>query len=326
MDPTSGALTAIPGSAITIDNPFQAVVDPQGKYLYAISGNDGLHGYQIASNGALQELAGSPFTTAMNGTIALAMDPSGKFVFLSRDVIGQLETWVIDRTSGTPHLGPTATADGMNPDTLLVDPRGDQLLVSNHNSGSVTAFNIINGSLNKNAPATTIDPADLPANIAFLPDAMHAFVAMAGTGRIAALVTNHQFAPMMSVAGSPFTGATNNLGLAIDAANDHMFVAESGSVFAAPLGNHVVTLSIDPSTNMLTPIAGATVSTPPHPVMMTLDPSGKFLLVAATGTFMPTMPGGLVEYAVDPSGTLTPLPGATVGDFPIWVTIVGSVE
>jgi 6-phosphogluconolactonase (cycloisomerase 2 family) len=68
IDPTTGALSPLPGTAQPSGIPLTPpAIDPSGKFLYFVSQNSsgigiGLSGYAIdASTGAVTPVAGSPF-------------------------------------------------------------------------------------------------------------------------------------------------------------------------------------------------------------------------------------------------------------------------
>jgi 6-phosphogluconolactonase (cycloisomerase 2 family) len=86
IDGTTGALTAISGSPVQVNNASFLTVDPSGSFLYA-DGNSGIFAVTIDSNtGALTLVAGSPFplpinTNSLPTPTVLAVDSSGSFVY-----------------------------------------------------------------------------------------------------------------------------------------------------------------------------------------------------------------------------------------------------
>jgi len=62
IDATSGKLEAVPGSPITALAPYSAAIDPSGRFLYIGEDLPETSVYRLSrSNGAMTELAGSPF-------------------------------------------------------------------------------------------------------------------------------------------------------------------------------------------------------------------------------------------------------------------------
>jgi 6-phosphogluconolactonase len=115
LDSATGALTAVSGSPFSTGdspiaaNPAQVAIAPAGGFVFA--GNAGAGGsgsistYSINASGALTPVAGSPVAlgTPSEGTGSLAVDPLGKFVYIST-IPKQLEAFAL--TQGTGALIP----------------------------------------------------------------------------------------------------------------------------------------------------------------------------------------------------------------------------
>jgi 6-phosphogluconolactonase len=108
IDNSTGALTAIQGSPF-VNQSFiaeSAALDPLGKYLYVGNLAPGsVSAYTIdASTGALTQIPAPPPTDPVfpgPGVHAMAVDPSGKFLFASGNGIdGEIQPYSIDPTSG----------------------------------------------------------------------------------------------------------------------------------------------------------------------------------------------------------------------------------
>jgi len=85
IDPTTGALTPIPGSPFPAGSvPISVAVDPLGKFAYVANELDNtVSAYSIDSEtGALARIPGSPFATGIY-PLSVAVDPSGKFAYVS---------------------------------------------------------------------------------------------------------------------------------------------------------------------------------------------------------------------------------------------------
>jgi 6-phosphogluconolactonase len=68
INPTTGAVTPIPGSPLAVSQPGFAAVDPSGAFVYVPNSADpSISGYTInAASGALTPIAGSPFPAEYN--------------------------------------------------------------------------------------------------------------------------------------------------------------------------------------------------------------------------------------------------------------------
>lgn len=123
VDPTTGELTALPGSPYATggNTADGLVLDPTGRYLAATntgSGNIGQFSIDTGS-GQLSLVDGAAVTPAV-GTQpgAIAFDPSGRFAYLTDAETDSISSYSIDPTTGTLNFlgsqptgsGPTAVA------------------------------------------------------------------------------------------------------------------------------------------------------------------------------------------------------------------------
>ena len=108
VNPTTGVLTAVPGSPFSDGNdPLRSVVDKNGKFLYASSlKNPGsILAFSIdATTGALTPITGSPFVGRNLGGFHsdfLALTPSGSFLYcFSAQNSEILSVFAVDSTNG----------------------------------------------------------------------------------------------------------------------------------------------------------------------------------------------------------------------------------
>ncbi|MCC7041907.1 MAG: beta-propeller fold lactonase family protein, partial [Burkholderiales bacterium] len=125
IDPTTGALTKLAGSPYpTAANPMSLAVDPSGRFVYvATSANktfaSTISAYAIdAATGALTPLPGSPYKVP-DSAYALAMDPLGRYVYLSAS--GTLQAYAINAATGAlAPIGTPVVGEGR----IAVDPAG----------------------------------------------------------------------------------------------------------------------------------------------------------------------------------------------------------
>jgi uncharacterized protein (TIGR03437 family) len=152
----SGALTAVPGSPFPAGiGPTGVTMDPTGKFVYVpnsslcascASGN--VSAYTInAGSGALTPIAGSPFPDAGLGPFGAAVDPTGKFLYVSNVLSGSVSAYTINANSGalTAVTGSPFPA-GSQPEAVAVDPSGKFLYVANYFSNTISAYTINSGS------------------------------------------------------------------------------------------------------------------------------------------------------------------------------------
>jgi 6-phosphogluconolactonase (cycloisomerase 2 family) len=111
IDSNSGALTAVSGSPFAAGtNPVGTAVDPTGRFLYVANNGSHNHGagplaganvsaYTInASTGALTAVSGSPF--AGPRPWGIAVDPTGRFLYVTNDATDNVSAYTISPGTG----------------------------------------------------------------------------------------------------------------------------------------------------------------------------------------------------------------------------------
>lgn len=107
IDPTTGALTPLPGGALVTGNNDGVLLDPLGRFAY-VETDAGVWAYAIdAATGALSAVPGSPFTV---GGLSASIDPQGRFLmttqtaYPSESPTNQGGLWVYDINAATGAL------------------------------------------------------------------------------------------------------------------------------------------------------------------------------------------------------------------------------
>jgi 6-phosphogluconolactonase (cycloisomerase 2 family) len=147
ISPTTGVLTPAPGSPFRSFNlglSSNLTVDGSGKFLYVGQSfsTSPVVAFSInQTNGALTEIAGSPFSL---GVSVLQADPSGNFLLGIADNTGtsgdkHISVFSINQTTGAPTAvagSPFATVSV--PFGLIIDPNGSFVYASMADSNGVT--------------------------------------------------------------------------------------------------------------------------------------------------------------------------------------------
>jgi len=105
---SNGYLTPVPGSPFKADvggvTAVGVAVAPSGMFVYVTlasfnGGTQGVAGFEVASDGSLAPVAGSPFST---GTLpaSITVDPSGRYVYVGH-YGSEIDAFSIDETSGS---------------------------------------------------------------------------------------------------------------------------------------------------------------------------------------------------------------------------------
>ena len=140
IDAQSGNLRGI-GHALAGMTPNFAAVNPAGTFLYVTNpGSDTISGYAIdQSTGHLNPISGSPFGVS-GGPLAIAIDPTGTFAYVSVDQVG-INAYAIDPSTGALTLvAGSPFSDGSSPVRVAVDPKDRYVYASNGATNTISAF------------------------------------------------------------------------------------------------------------------------------------------------------------------------------------------
>ena len=160
IDRDTGNLTEVPGSPFALSaEGLRVAVHPSGHFVYATSAttfpNSYIDAFKVQSDGSLTLVSGSPYALNTGTSGALAIDPSGKHLYIDANTSGgaaAVAGYAIDETSGalTPISGspfpdpafPGCTWCNSGPNDLEVDPTGNYLFGAESVEDAVSAFRI----------------------------------------------------------------------------------------------------------------------------------------------------------------------------------------
>ena len=154
VDAGSGVLTAVAGSPFSPgSNPLSLVIDPIGRFLYVATygplnyGSGGVSAYAISTtSGALTPITPffrlSSLYSAGTGSNSVAVDPSGKFLYVANEISNDISMFTIDASSGalTALAGSPFPATGAGPHSIIVDASGKFAYVVNEISNDISAY------------------------------------------------------------------------------------------------------------------------------------------------------------------------------------------
>jgi len=190
INPTTGALTSTTGGIIGtgIDGTpeyFNSVaLHPSGKFAYAADGGALLLGGANPGGSSLVSMFTINSTTgamtsigviaAGTGPGSVAVDPAGKFAYVTNSGSNDVSMYTIDATTGA--LASIGTiAAGTGPVSVVVDPSGKFSYVANFNSNDVSMYSI-NATTGALTPIGTIATGLSPTSIAVHPSGNFAYV------------------------------------------------------------------------------------------------------------------------------------------------------
>jgi 6-phosphogluconolactonase (cycloisomerase 2 family) len=166
-----GALTALPHIRLPIDLPtFAAAPDPNGKFLYGLTGFHDISAFNVGDEGALTPLPGSPLRAGRNPTF-LTVDPTGTHVYLSHSDGGYVSAYSIASDGALTLIPGSNVATGVSPSTIAVDPTGQFVYVANTGSSSISAYRTGSNGVLTPIPGSpfTISPYAEPLSLVIAP-------------------------------------------------------------------------------------------------------------------------------------------------------------
>jgi 6-phosphogluconolactonase (cycloisomerase 2 family) len=259
--------------------PFSVTLDPTGQFLYEASSaganNPGFVSmFKVnAGNGVLTTIA-APVATG-NGPEAVAVHPSGKFVYVANSFSNNISMYDIVAGGSLTPIGGVTVGAGTGPQSIAMDPAGKFAYVANSGSGDVSMYTIDSaGGLHPNTSgggSGTISVGGTPGTVAVDPSGRFAYVAVGGSG---ANVLTFSIGPAgtLSQVGSAVSSGTNPQALAIDPLGHFLYVASSGDIS---------TFSIKSGSGALTLLGNVTIASGLSPVTIAVDPSDEFVYVGS---------------------------------------------
>jgi 6-phosphogluconolactonase len=267
---------------------------PGNHYAYvANNGDSTISMYSVsASNGALTELASSPF--AVSGASKLSeikIDPSHQFLYVISEGSDEVYAYVISASTGAlTAVSGSPFATGQQPQSMVFDATGAYLYVSNIKDNSVSGY-VLDGStgaLTLIGVPLKLTTGHNPAQLARAGNFLYVTYQSSNSVEVLPIDPTTGALSLGTADGtSPYATDTGPYSLAIDPAGTVLYTANAG----AGTGS-ISSFQIDPTTGDLTTLA---VSLPiPANSDIGIDPHGKFLFVTERNV------GGVVDvYPID---------------------------
>lgn len=180
--------------------------------------------FTIGGDGTLAPAAGSPFSAGV-GPVAIATDPSSRFVYVTDFLTNQLIAYTVQPNGGlAPLVSNPESATGQQPSAVTIDPRGQYIYVSNFTEGRVSGYALnamtgaptglagpSSGQVNAGAAAITVEPSI----------ARYIYTANFIDNSVSGLTLNPNTGATNQVQNSPFTGPARATAVAAVRHGDH---------------------------------------------------------------------------------------------------------
>lgn len=275
----------------------------------AISNN--LSAYAInATDGTLTQIHGSPFASSY-GPCGLAIDPTGKFVYVANDgtisgkTAGNVSGFAINPGSGalTPIPG-SPFAAGSNPHAVAVSPNGRFIYVVNYSSTDVSIFaiNAKTGGL-RQIKSSPFKISRYPMGFAIDPIGKILYVAYLGyrssyPGSIVGYAINAHSGALRKLRGVEIATNAYPVSETISPSSKFLYVVNN-------LSYVVSGYAIDTRTGALKEVRGSPFEAGTDPTAVAIDPVRPFAYVVYDLE--------VAGYAIARDGALTPVAGSPFG-------------
>ncbi len=219
----------------------------------------------------------------------LALLSSKKFLYVANSHANTISIFSVGSDGTLTLSGTPIPAGDSNPNSMVIDPTGKYLLVTNNNSsGSVSVFSIDAGSGALTPVGAPVFANASPTEILIIPSGKFVYVTNPGLGMVTAFTFSSGVLQQMPT--SPVISGAGAFGLAVDGSGRFLYVANPSA--PNPLLNTTGNISgfnIDPNTGALSQMLGSPFNTGlstvnSSPTALTLDPFGRFLYATAAGS------------------------------------------
>jgi YVTN family beta-propeller protein len=300
----SGGTSAV-DIAISADGQYAYVANSTGEIGAFTIGASG----SLTTNGSVQNVSG---TTPQ----ALALDSTGHWLYMiSKEATGSVSVFEIQANGTLQPVncnGATVScATGALPESIAIDPTSQFVTVTNGGDNTLSLFTIDQntgeltaqrGLASRNTPVAVSYFTDTAA-ATVTPRFAYAVNSSTTTGNSVSAYTINANSGVLSSIGTPTAAGVGPSAIASDIAGRFAYASNSSS-------NNVSAYTINGSTGALSQVSGSPFpleSSSFGPESITVDPSGRFVYVADTGS------STLSTYRINTSsGALTLLSNSPV--------------
>jgi len=304
-------------SVATGAGPVAIAINPAGTALFVANRDDNtISYYMINTDGSLPAPCPPPKAVGCNtvaasplaGTpVALAVDPSGKFLFVANQANQALfpppntpdNVAVFSISSGALMAVGSFLSTGNGPSALVASPTGNFLYVANRFASTVSILSYdASGTLTED-PTSPINVGTNPAGLALsrcagttavttacpaVAPPAYLFVANSGSNDISIFSACIQVTTacpsangtLSQILSSPIGAGTGPLSFMVNPARDLVYVVDNGSF-------QVSEFRYSSATGSLTALSPATASTGPSPLTGAVTSDGNWLFVPNNG-------------------------------------------
>lgn len=302
VNSTNGALNEISGSPFPVtgtnSEPFGVAVNPAATLAFVSNwGNGNVSVFRIdASNGRLNEVEGSPFSSADGSTSSwqVLISPSGKFAYKLNNSTNSISVFAINNCSGRMTeiaASPFRVGSAVNLQEMAMTANGERLYVVAANTSDLYGYQVntqsgelievsgnpyvISGSYTDWRNQVVLPG---PTHIAINPSGTFLYTANVRTKAVSGYAISASGA-LTEINGSPFEVNNGNYlqQVVFNSAGNGIYVLDANN-------DRVYGYQTDAQTGSLTPMPGSPFGVEPSPTSAVLDITGNYLYITTANS------------------------------------------
>jgi len=304
FDSSTGQINAKPLQVVVSENPSWLTVSKDQRYLFVVNENGPgqkdpvgrVSSYAIDSKthelsliNQVQSLGNEPTHSSLSGdgrhlfvsNYSVAEDPGGTLAVLPVGADGKLENVVQMSSHPASRVNPERQMSAHVHSTVS-SPDGRYVFSNDLGADKVFVYRF-DSNANPDLPLTPVTPASVqlppgsgPRHLLFSADGKHAWLTMEMSAQVAVFDYKDgtlEQTQMVDLAASQATSGKAAAALHASADGKFLYVSNRGTA------NQLLVFAIDPATGHLKELQRRSVDGE-HPREFSLDPSGKFVLIA----------------------------------------------
>lgn len=307
----TGSITAVGSPTVTAKRPLATSVDPARKFLYVAqqatnASDSSISVFSIDSTtGVLTEISGSPFAMLGRTPYSIAVDPTGKFLYVADPMAAQVTVFKVNSTNGALS-SELANSTGLFNTKIAINPTGNFAYVTDFFTNKVSVFSINTTSGALTAISGSPFTAGTGTSSVVLDSAgKYAYVSNSTDSTISVFSVNSTTGSLTSV-GSALATGMNPYSVAMSPNGKFVFTVDFG-------GNSVSVFSVNSTTGALTAVTGSPFTVGTVPKSISIDASSKFVYVANYSD------STISAFAISSTtGVLTAIPGSPFASGGTW--------
>ncbi len=292
FDGLSGKITA--GQVRdSVENPSYLAVSENRRFVYAVNENGGSAPGEVSafefdsSNGTLRFLNKQP--TSGDHPCYVSTDRTGRWVFTANYTGGSLTAFPVEANgalgASAQHIqfggkGVTSRQEKPHVHSTIFTPDQKYLLVTDLGLDRIMVYKFDPKAAKPLSPARpvsfSVEPGSGPRHLSFHPSAPYVYIINELTGSVSTFhFKGSNFTQIQNISSHPenYAGAKGSADIHVSPDGRFVYASNRGDA------NSIAIFAVDQHSGKLT-FKGAQSTMGTHPRNFTIDPSGKFLLVA----------------------------------------------